>query len=248
MWERLYYRYFLIAVVILFVLSSLGTVDGAEILWSMKDKGIPDELQTYKDGLRLLLGRQYKKAEKKFQDLMISYPFSQKSMKGEVMLAYTYLLTKNYDNLVQTSENFINNYPFSNEYSVYMHYLKALGYYRQMLIRNRDNKSVLEAYMVMKGFLESFEYTDYAKDIDEKLLVVKDFLAKHEYEIGYFYYNNNNCIAAMNRFLGVLRKYPTRYSKPSLVGIIDCYKRIGNVGTAEQYTALYEYNYGSAYQ
>ena len=86
--------------------------------------------------------------------------------------------------------------------------------------------------------------SDYARDAQVKIDMVRDQLAGKDMEIGRWYLRRNQHLAAVNRFKTVVDEYETTSHAPeALYRLIECYISLGVMDQAVAAASVLGYNY-----
>lgn len=199
--------------------------------------------QIYNHAVDLLLARKYPEAAKEFDEVERQHPYSVWATKAQLMAAYADYQNSKYDDAIIALDRFIQLNP-SNRDVAYAYYMKALCYYEQITDVQRDAKMTEQA---MKGFEEvinRFPNSIYGRDARLKLDLTHDHLAGKEMEVGRFYLDHGDYLAAVNRFRVVVEKYQTTSHVPeALERLVECYLALGLKDEAKRTAAVLGYNY-----
>jgi outer membrane protein assembly factor BamD len=199
--------------------------------------------QIYNHATDLLLDRKYIEAAKEFDEVERQHPYSVWATKSQLMAAYSQYQASKYDDAIITLDRFIQLNP-SNRDVAYAYYMKALCYYEQITDVQRDAKMTEQA---MKGFEEvinRFPNSIYGRDSRLKLDLTHDHLAGKEMDVGRYYLNRGDYLAALNRFKMVVDKYQTTSHVPeALERMVECYLALGLKDEAQRTAAVLGYNY-----
>ena len=88
--------------------------------------------------------------------------------------------------------------------------------------------------------------TDYAKDAAVKIELANDHLAGKEMSVGRFYLRQGMHLAAMNRFIRVVKEYQTTdHVQEALYRLTETYLILGLTEEAQKSAAVLGYNYPS---
>jgi outer membrane protein assembly factor BamD len=91
---------------------------------------------------------------------------------------------------------------------------------------------------------QRFPESDYARDSELKMDMVRDQLAGKEMEIGRYYLQRSEHLAGINRFKKVITEYQTTSHVPeALHRLVEAYLSIGLTGQAQQSAAVLGHNY-----
>lgn len=202
-----------------------------------------DPFQLFKEGKREIIAENYKSAISKFELIEREHPASDYAAKALINRAYAHYLNSNYDEAIFAAEDFIRQYPADREIA-YMHYLKAIAKYEQIINIGRDQQVAAEALEALVEVFEKFPNTKYARDAKLKYDLAFNHLAGKEMDVGRFYLKRNHIQAAINRFRIVVNKYNTSIFIPeALYRLVECYYSIGVKKEAQKYAAVLGYNY-----
>lgn len=203
---------------------------------------IPVE-ELYNDGKNAFDARNYKLAVEKFEQVEQQHPYSEWATRAQVMAAYANYQMEEYDSAIALLERFTRMHP-GNESIPYAYYLLALCYYEQISDTGRDQSMTQQAQRALTEVVRRFPDTEYARAAKLKLDLTTDHLAGKEMEVGRYYLNRGDVLAAINRFQYVLDNYQTTTHAPeALHRLTEAYLSMGVVEEAKKYAAVLGYNY-----
>lgn len=186
----------------------------------------------------------YTRAAKIFSEVERQHPYSNWAVKAQLMSAYSYYLSKKYEDAIEGFKVFVQLHPGHLEVA-YAYYMLGLCYYEQIPTIQRDQRPTQESLRAFQEVLQRFPDSPYAKDAKYKLDLVQDHLAGKEMEIGRFYLNQQAYLAALNRFKGVVDQYQTTSHAPeALHRMVECYLALGIKDQAQATAAILDHNYG----
>ena len=168
----------------------------------------------YNKALDYLEAGDYRRAAAEFDEVERQHPYSVWARRAMLMAAYTYYKINEYDTAILAAQRFIALYPGGDEAS-YAHYLVALSYYERISDVRRDQKITEQAYAALLEVLRRYPDSKYSRDAQLKLELTIDHLAGKEMEIGRYYLNQRNYLAAINRFRAVIENYQTSTTLPA---------------------------------
>ena len=149
----------------------------------------------------------------------------------------------NYDEAIIAADRFIQLHP-GNRDVAYAYYLKAICYYMQIVDVGRDQRTTELALRALDDIVRRFPDSKYARDAKLKLDFTRDHLAGKEMEIGRYYLNRGEYLAAINRFKRVIDNYQTTTHVPeALERLVECDLALGLVKEAKDNAAVLGYNY-----
>lgn len=187
--------------------------------------------------------RRYKEAALLFDEVERQHPYSIWARRAQLMSAFSYYLGRDYTQSIQSAQRFLAVHP-GNRDAPYAYYLIALGYYEQIQDVTRDQKITRQALDALGELMRRYPNTRYAADARLKIDLVNDHLAGKEMEIGRFYEDRHQWLAASMRFRTVIDKYQTTSHTPeALMRLTETYLALGVRGEAERSAAVLGANY-----
>lgn len=197
----------------------------------------------YNQGFNALQDGAVTDAAKFFEEVERQHPYSALAPQAEIMDAYAYYRGNLYDDAINALDHFIDLHP-GNKNTPYAYYLKALCYYEQIQDVRRDQKITEQALDALTEVVNRFPGTPYAKDASLKLDLTRDHLAGKEMDIGRYYEDQQQYLAAINRFRRVVEDYQTTSHVPeALERLTECYLALGVTDEAQTAAAVLGYNY-----
>jgi len=199
--------------------------------------------ELYNEALNLMENRQYGSATVAFDEVERQHPYSVWATKAQLMAAYAYYLANRYDDAILALDRFIQLHP-ANRDVAYAMYLKGLSYYEQISDVERDQKITELALTSFKELISRFPNSKYARDAKVKIDLTYDHLAGKEMEIGRYYHNQHQYLAAINRFRKVVDDYQTTTHVPeALHRLTEAYLALGVVEEARKTAAVLGHNF-----
>lgn len=178
-----------------------------------------------------------------FDEVERQHPYSEWARRAQIMSAFSYYAAKNYNQSIQSAQRFLSIHP-GNKDAAYAYYLIALCYYEQISDVQRDQKITEQALNALNEVVRRFPDTTYANDASMKIDLVHDHLAGKEMEIGRFYENSGQMIAARIRFQTVVDKYQTTsHTAEALYRLTETSLALGIPEEAKKYAAVLGKNF-----
>ena len=197
----------------------------------------------YNNGMDNLQAGWHQTAAQIFDMLERPHPYSAWATKSQLMAAYSNYKQGFYDEAIIGLDRFIELHPGHRDVG-YAYYLKALSFYEQISDVGRDQKMTQLALSSLKGIVKRFPGTSFARDARIKLDLTQDHLAGKEMEIGRYYLQRGEYLAAINRFKIVIERYETTTHVPeALHRVTEAYLALGVTDEAQMATAVLGYNY-----
>lgn len=186
---------------------------------------------------------QYKEAAALFDEVERQHPFSIWARRAQLMGSFAYYLDADYTKSIDSARRFLSVHP-GNKDAPYAYYLIALGYYEQISDVTRDQKITQQALDALGELARRYPTTKYAADARLKMDLVRDHLAGKEMEIGRYYENHGQWLAATMRFRRVVDEYQTTTHVPeALMRLTETYLALGVPVEASKAAAVLGANY-----
>lgn len=199
--------------------------------------------QLYNKGMQELKEGKTAAAVHTFDELNRQYPYSGWATRAQMMTAYAQLEGGDYDEAIVTAEQFIKYHPGHKDLA-YMYYLKGLANYNRIRDVARDQGYTREALAAFQEVANRFPDSIYARDAKLKLTLCRDHMAGKEMQVGRYYQQQANYLAAINRFKAVVKDYQTTTQTPeALYRLTESYLALGVNDEAQRSAAILGYNY-----
>jgi outer membrane protein assembly factor BamD len=197
----------------------------------------------YNQAMDQMVEERYTQAAGTFDQVESQHPYSIWATKSQLMAAYAQYEAGDYDAAIVAADRFIQLHP-GNRDVAYAYYLKAISYYVQIVDVERDQKTTALALKALDDVVRRFPDSKYARDAKLKLDFTRDHLAGKEMEIGRYYLDRGQYLAAMNRFKRVIDNYQTTTHVPeALERLVECDLALGLTSEAKRNAAVLGYNY-----
>ncbi len=161
-------------------------------------------------GKKLLADKKYSRARDYLQHAFEVEPNSLAGREGLLLVADSYYLDGGRTNLIQAEakyRDYLNRFPTSDR-AAYVQFQIGNSLAQRMNPPDRDlsvSKDALKAY---QDLLRLYPTSEYAAQSREKIDLVSENLADHEYIVGNFYLTYRLPHAAAKRFSYLLENYP----------------------------------------
>ena len=197
----------------------------------------------YNTAMDSLLTANYNESARLFDEVERQHPYSVWASKAQLMAAYAYYENNAYDDAIVALDRFIQLHPGNRDVS-YAYYLRAISFYEQISDVDRDQKMTQEALAALQEVVRRFPDSRYSRDANLKIDLARDHLAGKHMSIGRYYQDQNEYLAAINRFRIVIRDYQTTTHVPeALHRLVESYLAIGVVDEAQATAAVLGYNF-----
>ncbi|MCA1968156.1 MAG: outer membrane protein assembly factor BamD [Rhizobium sp.] len=197
----------------------------------------------YNQGLANIKAGNIVEASRKFDAIDAQHPFSEWSQKALVMSTFTKYRLARYTDAVAAGNRYLNLYPRSDD-SAYVQYLVGLSYWKQIVNVTQDQKTSLQTIDAMQKVIDNYPDSEYVDDAQAKIRFARDQLAGKEMQVGRYYLERKEYLAAISRFRAVVEKYPnTNQIEEALARLVEAYFALGVVQEAQTAAAVLGHNY-----
>lgn len=201
----------------------------------------------YERGMAAIQGKEPKLAIKLMDEIGELYPFSKLAQSATLISGYLNYKLEHYSVAEATAENFISSYVAASGLS-YAYYLKAMSQYQQIRSISHDHAIAAKTYSSMLELATRFPNSVYARDVEDRMMLVRYYLAAKDVDVGRFYMKTRQYLPALMRFNNYLTNYPdTFYTPEILYRLIVCSEVLGLRREAVRYYALLTYNFPYSY-
>jgi outer membrane protein assembly factor BamD len=199
--------------------------------------------QLYNQGLANLNAGRLKEASRKFDAVDRQHPYSEYARKSMVMAAFSNYRQGNYAEAITAGERYVQMYP-SSEDAAYAQYIVGLSYFRQIRDVTQDQKESRRAIEAMDEVIQRWPESEYVEDARTKVRFARDQLAGKDMQIGRYYQERREYIAAAKRFRYVVENYSnTRHVEEALARLTETYYAMGLTSEAQTAAAVLGANY-----
>ena len=201
--------------------------------------------ELYLRGTDYMDERRWTEALTAFQEVERQHPYSSWATRAVLMEAYSHYQNNKYDEAIADAQRFLSLHP-GNESAPYAYYLIAICHFERVLDVGRDQATTEHALSALQDVVRRYPDSAYARDARLKIDMVYDQLAGKEMEIGRFYEQSNNHLAAINRFRNVVENehyQHTTHVPEALHRLVECYLSVGMTEEAQRMAAVLGYNY-----
>lgn len=194
----------------------------------------------------------YTRAVELYQKLEARYPFGRYAMQSQLDAAYAHYRAEEPEDAIAAADRFIKLYP-QNPYVDYAYYLKGIVNYNRsvgfldrfipMDASQRDPGSALDAFTDFSALVARFPDSKYAQDARQRMLYLRNNLAKNEVNVARYYMKRGAYVAAANRANFVIEHYQrTSAVADALEVLADAYRALGKDDLAADATRVLEVN------
>ncbi|WP_205908935.1 outer membrane protein assembly factor BamD [Metarhizobium album] len=197
----------------------------------------------YNQGLANLKAGNINEAGRKFDAIDREHPFTDWSRKALVMSTFVKYRQTQYDEAVTAGTRYMNQFPHSAD-AAYVQYLIGLSYSKQIVDVTQDQRAAAKTIEAMLKVVNDYPKSEYVDDAQAKIRFARDQLAGKEMQIGRYYLERKEYLAAISRFRVVVEQFPnTNQVEEALARLVEAYYAMGIVQEAQTAAAVLGHNY-----
>lgn len=197
----------------------------------------------YNQGLANLNAGKTTEAARKFDAIDKQHPFSEYARKALVMNAFVSYRQGQYAEAITAASRYLNLYPQSED-AAYAQYIIGLAYSRQVPGVTQDQRNAVKTIEAMQAVVDNYPDSEYVEDAQAKIRFARDQLSGKEMQVGRYYLERKEYLAALTRFRTVVETYPnTNQVEEALARLVETYYAMGITGEAQTAAAVLGHNY-----
>jgi outer membrane protein assembly factor BamD len=197
----------------------------------------------YNEGLAYMNAGKLNDAVKSFNEVDRQHPYSEYARKALIMSAFASYRKGKHEDAVATAKRYLTLYPGSPD-AAYAQYIIGQAYFGSIPDVTRDQDQTKKAMEAMQAVVTNYPDSEYVDDAQKKILVTRDQLAGKELQIGRYYLERREYVAAINRFKTVVVSYQdTRQVEEALERLTESYMAMGLASEAQTAAAVLGHNY-----
>ena len=201
----------------------------------------PDLL--YNRGLALLNAGETRQASETFEDIDKQHPYSEYARRSMIMSAFLEFRRGRYTDAINEATRYVTLFPATAD-AAYAQYLIGESYFRQIPDVTRDQDLSQRAIDAMNIVVTKYPDSEYVEDARKKRELARDQIAGKEMQIGRYYQERREFLAAVNRFRNVVTNYQTtRHVEEALHRLTESYLALGIVPEAQTAAAVLGHNF-----
>lgn len=218
---------------IAFLLLVLGASGCAWMPFIGRDK-VEDDAQTTEDVLynsarASMRSGSYNMAVEKLERLEARFPFGRYAEQAQLELIYAKLMSHSLDDAEAAADRFLRLHP-QHPHIDYILYLRGLifeKYDRNLFDRfrpedasRRDVSNARQAFAHYSELLARYPDSAYAKDARQRMIHLRNLIARSEVSIALYYMSRGAYVAAANRARSVVENYSQTPSAADALAIV----------------------------
>jgi len=187
------------------------------------------EQKVYRDAQRLLRAGNYQQAISQLELLEARFPFGRYAEQAQLELIYARYMSFDLDGATSAADRFIRLHPqHSNiDYAFYIKGLAGVNRNQGLMDRlfetdaaKRDMAPMRQAYADFGQLLARYPDSQYAPDVRQRMVYLRNVLARSEIAVADYYMRRFAYVAAANRARFVLENYPQSESTPDALLVL----------------------------
>jgi len=206
----------------------------------------------YQEAKRALNAADYKLAVERFEGLISHHPFGTYAQQAQLDLAYAYYKYDEPDSAIAAADQFIKLYP-RHERVDYAYYIKGLARFPEseylekafdLDLAQRDPHALRESFQFFAELTRRYPDSPYAADARQRMIYLRNALARNEMYAAQFYMQKGAYAAAANRAKYVVDHYDRTPSIPAALSLMaTAYERLGMPKLAEDTRRVLQLNF-----
>lgn len=195
----------------------------------------------------------YDNATKYYQRLIARFPYGPYNEQAQLDLAYVLYKEEKPEDATAAIDRFIRTFP-QHPHIDYAYYLKALinfdrgtGFLTRLTRRDasaRDLSGPIQSYNDFNEVLRRFPSSRYAVDSRQRMVYLRNALARYELNVGLYYYRRGAWVSAVNRGKYALETYPqSQYDGDAVALMAASYDKLGDKTLAADARRVLALNY-----
>ena len=185
----------------------------------------------------------YEKAKVLFDEIEFNFPLSNEAIQSQIMTAFIEYAQMNYDEAIFKLNRIINRYP-SHKNIDYAYYMKAICNFEQIENEYLDGSYNTEALESFNQVINRFPESKYARDSEQKIILIKENIAAKHMDIALFYLKQKKYLAAMKRYKKVIDDHSeSKFTPEALHRLVEIYYSLGMIEDAKKTASVIGYNY-----
>lgn len=191
----------------------------------------------YTEASAALADGDYAQAVTYYEQLEARYPFGRYALQSQLDVAYAHYKDDQPEAALAAADRFIKLHP-QNPHVDYAYYLKGIVNYNRKIgfldrylptdQSQRDPGSMNDAFQDFAELVRRYPDSQYARDARQRMLYLRNNLAKGDVHVARYYLHRGANLAAANRAKTVVETYPrTTAVRDALEVMIVAYERLG---------------------
>lgn len=207
----------------------------------------------YSEAKTALNDGNYETSIKYFETLEARFPFGPYAQQAELEVAYAYYKYDEADSAITAADRFIKLHPRHPNVD-YAYYLKGLinfnrgaSFVDRVMPQDpsqRDPSYARKSFDDFQALVKNFPNSTYAADTRQRLIFLRNNLARYEVHVADYYMRRGGYVAAVNRAKFLIEHYPeTPANADALAIMATAYRSLGETALAEDTERVLKLNF-----
>ena len=194
----------------------------------------------------------FKLAVDRFEGLISHHPFGPYAQQAQLDLAYGYYKYNEPDSAIAAADQFIKLYP-RNPHVDYAYYIKGLARFPKpeffekrfsLDMAQRDPHTIRESLQYFLELTQRYPNSPYAADAVQRIIYLRNALARGEMYAANFYMRTGAYVAAANRAKYIIEHYDRSPSIPGALALMaKAYDNLGMPKLADDARRVLKLNF-----
>jgi outer membrane protein assembly factor BamD len=195
----------------------------------------------------------YAEAERYYTRLVARFPFGPYTEQSQLELAFAQLRNGKPEDATSTIDRFIRTYP-RHPHIDYAYYLKGvINFNRDVTVFTRvlrldvsarDLGAPMQSINDFNEVIRRYPNSKYAVDARQRIVYLRNMLARHEMTVGLYYYRRGAWVSAANRAKFLVENYPQSEFEGDAVALMAAsYARLGQASLEADARRVLQQNY-----
>ncbi len=199
--------------------------------------------QLFNQGLANLNSGRAQEAAKKFAAVDRQHPYSEYARRSIVLGAFANYRQGRYPEAISAAKRYVTLYPTDKD-AAYAQYIIGLSYWRQIPDVTRDQADSRRTLAAFQELIDRYPESEYVDDAKLKMRFARDQIAGKEMQVGRYYLERKEYLAAIKRFRLVVEQFSnTRHTEEALARLTEAYFALGLASEAQTAAAVLGTNY-----
>ncbi len=202
----------------------------------------PDEL--YRRATVSMRSGNFESAIRQFRTIQARFPFSEYAIQSHLDLIYTLVRAEDPESAIDEADRFIEENPRHPNID-YAYYMRGLAFYGndetnflerwfKTDIAKTDVTDARTSFQNFRQQLELYPNSKYAADARQRMIALRNRIARHELYVAGYYMRREAYVSALNRAKFVVEELPNTPSTiPALQVMAQAYRKLDLVELAE---------------
>lgn len=209
--------------------------------------------EMYSEAKSAMDANNFERSARFFQRLVARFPYGAYSEQSQLELAYVLYKQGKQEEATSAVTRFIRTYP-THRHIDYAYYLKALinfdrngSLVLRLLRQDMASRDLSGPTLSMNDFadvIRRYPNSRYAPDARQRMIFLRNLLARHELNVGFYYLRRDAYVAAANRGKYILNAYPqSQYEGDAVALMARSYQAMDQDQLAADAQRVLEANY-----